>query len=80
MVLPAYEILIDTETYAGNTIEILIDTETYAGNTMEILIDTETYAGNTIEILIDTETYDFCIYEYFHGITSIFLLSFLFIY
>ena len=24
------EILIDTETYAGNTIEILIDTETYA--------------------------------------------------
>jgi hypothetical protein len=33
--------------------EILIDTETYAGNTMEILIDTETYAGNTMEILID---------------------------
>ena len=28
--------------------EILIDTETYAGNTIEILIDTETYAGNTI--------------------------------
>jgi hypothetical protein len=26
--------------------EILIDTETYPGNTMEILIDTETYAGN----------------------------------